>query len=53
MARIKIFTNTQKSQFRDLGNGKLQILGIPITVDDAVMNGILYDKAENAKGLAF
>jgi hypothetical protein len=50
--RVKIYTNIQKSQFRDLGNGKLQILGIPITVDDAVMNGILYDKADNAAGLA-
>ncbi len=50
--RVKIFTNTQKSQFRDLGNGTLQILGIPITVDDAVMNGILYAKEDNAAGLS-
>jgi hypothetical protein len=50
--RVKIYTNIQKSQFRDLGDGNLQILGIPITVDDAVMNGIHYDKSDNAKGLA-
>jgi len=49
---IKIYTNTQKSQFRSLENGNWQILGIPITVDDAVMNGILYEKEDNAKGLA-
>ena len=49
---IKLFTNTQKSQFRNLENGNWQILGIPITVDDAVMNGILYEKADNAAGLA-
>jgi len=52
MARVKIYTNTQKSQFRDLGNGKLQILGIPITVDNAVMNGVFYEKSDNAAGLA-
>ena len=50
--RINIYTNTQKSQFRNVRDGVWQILGIPITVDDAVMNGVLYDKAENAKGLA-
>lgn len=49
--RINIYTNTQKSQFRQVKDGIWQILGIPITVDDAVMNGILYDKEENAKGL--
>lgn len=48
---IKIQTNIQKSQFRDLGDGTLQILGIPITVDDAVMNGIHYNAEDNAKGL--
>jgi len=48
---IKIHTNIQKSQFRDLGDGTLQILGIPITVDDAVMNGIYYGADDNAKGL--
>jgi hypothetical protein len=50
--RINIYTNTQKSQFRNVKEGIWQILGIPITVDDAVMNGILYEKEENAKGLA-
>jgi hypothetical protein len=50
--RINIYTNTQKSQFRQVKDGIWQILGIPITVDDAVMNGILYEKEENAKGLA-
>jgi hypothetical protein len=50
--RINIYTNTQKSQFRQVKDGVWQILGIPITVDNAVMNGILYDKEENAKGLA-
>ena len=41
---INIYTNTQKSQFRQVKDGIWQILGIPITVDDAVMNGNLYDK---------
>jgi|GEM_PF-1729706 len=50
--RINIYTNTNKSQFRQVKDGIWQILGIPITVDDAVMNGILYEKADNAKGLA-
>ena len=50
--RINIYTNTQKSQFRQVKDGIWQILGIPITVDDAVMNGILYEKEDNAKGLA-
>lgn len=49
---IKLQTNATKSQFRKLENGNWQILGIPITVDDAVMNGILYEKADNAAGLA-
>lgn len=53
MSKIKfrIQTNAQKSQFRDLGNGNWQILNVPITVDNAVMNGVLYETAENAKGL--
>lgn len=50
--RINIYTNTQKSQFRQVKDGVWQILGIPITVDDEVMNGVLYDKENNAKGLA-
>jgi len=50
--RINIYTNTQKSQFRQVKDGIWQILGIPITIDDAVMNGILYDKADNAAGLS-
>lgn len=49
--RINIYTNTQKSQFRQVKDGIWQILGIPITVDDAVMNGILYEKEDNAIGL--
>lgn len=49
--KIKIYTNTQKSQFRNIGDGKWQITGIPMTVDDEVMNGILYEKDENIKGL--
>lgn len=50
--KINLFTNTQKSQFRDMGDGRWQILGIPITVDNAVMNGIFYGAEDNAKGLA-
>ena len=50
--RINIYTNTQKSQFRNVKDGVWQILGIPITVDDAVMNGILYSKDDNAAGLS-
>ena len=49
--KIRIQTNAQKSQFRDLGNGNWQILNVPITVDNAVMNGVLYEESENAKGL--
>ena len=49
--RIRFQTNPSKSQFRDLGNGNWQILGVPIVVDNAVMNGVLYEKEENAKGL--
>lgn len=48
---IQLHTNTTKSQFRQVKDGVWQILGIPITVDNAVMNGILYEAEENAKGL--
>jgi len=47
--RVNIFTNTSKA--KEVQSGIWQIQGIPMTVDNAVMNGIYYDKAENAKGL--
>ena len=49
---IKIHTNTSKSQFRNVKEGVWQILGIPITVDNAVMNGVLYEAEDNAIGLS-
>ena len=49
--RINLYTNVSKSQIRETEAGIWQILGIPMTVDNAVMNGILYPEDENAKGL--
>jgi hypothetical protein len=49
--RVNIVTNISNSQLVDKGSGIWQIRGIPMTVDDAVMNGVLYDKDENIKGL--
>mgnify|MGYP003122484279 CR=1 FL=1 len=48
--RIILATNTSKTTVKKSG-GKYIVSGIPITVDNAVMNDILYSANENAKGM--
>ncbi len=48
--RIILATNTAKTKVSK-ANGKYQINGIPVTVDNAIMNGIKYTAEENAKGM--
>ncbi|MDB4306043.1 prefoldin subunit [bacterium] len=47
---VILVSNVGKSQIRDTGT-HWEIKNIPVTVDGAVMNGILYPANENAKGL--
>lgn len=47
---ILLTTNVNKSQIRDTGT-HWEIKNIPVTVDDAVMNGVHYGAADNAKGM--
>lgn len=49
--RVNFVTNVGKSQLKDKGDGFWVVQGVPMTVDNAVMNGILYPADENAKGL--
>lgn len=49
--RIILATNTSKTTVKKV-DGKYQINGIPVTVDNAVMNGIKYTAEENAKGMS-
>lgn len=46
----RLITNTAKSTVTEL-DGKYIINGIPITVDNATMNNILYPADENEKGM--
>jgi len=48
--QIILATNTSKTTVKK-SDSKYQISGIPITVDNAVMNNILYPASENAKGM--
>jgi hypothetical protein len=48
--RIILATNTSKTTVNKT-DGKYQINGIPVTVDDAIMNGIKYPADENKKGM--
>lgn len=48
--QIMINSTVRKSQIVDNGKHWL-IKGIPVTVDNAEMNGILYSEEENAKGM--
>jgi len=48
--RIILATNTAKTKVSKV-NGKYQINGIPVTVDNAIMNNIKYTAEENAKGM--
>lgn len=48
--QIMINSTVRKSQIVDNGNHWL-IKGIPVTVDNAEMNGIVYSADENSKGL--
>lgn len=47
--RVNIFTNA--SAAKQTRPGIWQVQGIPMTVDNAVMNGIFYEDCENVKGL--
>lgn len=49
--RVNFVTNVGKSQLKDKGDGFWVVQGVPMTVDNAVMNGILYPADENSKGL--
>lgn len=49
--RVNFYTNACTSKFKDNGGGIWALQGIPMTVDNAVMNGIYYPEDENAKGL--
>lgn len=48
--KILLTANVNKSQISKTET-HYKITGIPITVDDAVMNGVLYPADENAKGM--
>jgi hypothetical protein len=47
---VSLFTNVGKSQIRETDT-HFHIEGVPITVDDAVMNGILYTAENNREGM--
>ena len=48
--RVILNTNTNKTSVKK-ADGKYQINGIPVTVDNAIMNGFKYTAEENAKGM--
>mgnify|MGYP000277132481 CR=1 FL=1 len=48
--RVILISNTNKATVNKV-DGKYQIRGIPITVNGAIMNGILYTEEENSKGM--
>lgn len=50
MNKIRLYTNVSKTQLSETDT-HFKIKGIPITADNAVMNGILYSAEENAKGM--
>lgn len=50
MNKIRLYTNVRKTQLSETDT-HFKIKGIPITADNAVMNGILYSAEENAKGM--
>lgn len=47
---ISFFTNIDRTQIIDNGE-YIDLRGIPVTVDNAVMNGLLYSAEENEKGM--
>lgn len=47
---VSLFTNVGKSQIRETDT-HFHIEGVPITVDDAVMNGLLYTAENNREGM--
>ena len=47
---ISLFTNVSKTQIRETDT-HFNIEGVPVTVDDAVMNGIHYSAENNKKGM--
>ncbi|WP_150137938.1 DUF2213 domain-containing protein [Candidatus Enterovibrio escicola] len=47
---VMLFANVNRSQI-DITDTHYNIKSIPITVDDSVMNGVHYDKCENARGM--
>ena len=50
MNKIRLYTNISKTQMSETDT-HYKIKGIPITADNAVMNGILYSADENEKGM--
>ncbi len=50
MNKFIICTNAKRSQIESTET-HYKIKGIPITINDSVMNGVLYSKEENAKGI--
>lgn len=50
MNKIRLYTNVSKTQLSETDT-HFKIKGIPITADNAVMNGVLYSAEENAKGM--
>lgn len=47
---ISLFTNVSKTQIKETDT-HFNIEGVPVTVDDAVMNGIHYSAENNKKGM--
>jgi hypothetical protein len=47
---ISLFTNVSKTQIKETGT-HFNIEGVPVTIDDAVMNGIHYSAENNKKGM--
>jgi len=50
MAHISFFTNVKSSQIKETET-HFMIEGVPVTVDDAVMNGLLYSAEHNRAGM--
>lgn len=48
---IMLMANVNRSQI-EISNTHYNIKSIPITVDDAIMNDVMYSAAENKKGMA-
>lgn len=49
-SHIAFFTNVKKTQIKE-SDSHFDIEGVPVTVDNAVMNGLLYSAEHNEKGM--